>query len=48
MGWVCLVGEAEVGDGIAVDGLKAVVFEKSKFCSVVVKLGCTSDCLRGF
>ena len=48
MGWVCSVGEAEVGDGIAVDGFKAVVFEKSKFCSVVVKLGCTSDCLRGF
>lgn len=48
MGWVSLVGEAKVGYGISVSGLKAVVFEKSNFCSVVVNLGCKSNCLRGF
>ena len=49
MGWVCLVGGAEAGVVVVVDGLKGyTIFERSNFCSVVVNPGRKSNCLRGF
>lgn len=48
MGWVCLVGGAEAGVVVVVDGLKGyTVFERSNFYLVVVNPGCKSNCLRG-